>query len=853
MRTRHSREEASPLELVGRQQEAEDLRALLDGRDRPPGSLEIVTVEGPVGIGKSALAASVLGRLDARVFSFHGDRTAGSGPLESQRAMIETLLEAHLEDLLEQTTSRALAARCAGALGEDHVVLLVEDAHRLDPATEDFLVTLLGSPTAAPLTLVVLHRTEHEPHALVRAARRRGAGHEHLTLGPLSDAAVARLTAHLTADQAASAIRHAEGNPLFVRTALAAFRRHPEVSDLAEVLELEGRSRSALAGAAAGADVDALPDVTRRVLEVLTVLGAHHRPGALLTLADQEEPVVAAQLETLRAHGLIDHDHVVHPGGALGVRQQRDPAGGVALHRSAAGLDGADLLTRAGHLAQVGSSMTSAEAETVLAAARLLIDSETATPLRLLTALPERHQTPASQGLTARAQIKAGDFHDTIDLLRPLVEDHPELQEPRILLSTALRMSNQLDEARAVLLATRTPDDPDDLRELIEVLALIDGRVPGSLLDRLRRSTEVEHHRVADVYDTLGLLAAGRVAEARETFRSVPGWVAAAAPRTLRSCIHAVANAVWCAYMLDEYETAVAIAHRGESTAHRFGHTVLAPTLDAGRAFALIQLGEIDEAEAAAERALQHASRQDAPELIAMARGALVVCALARGDLETTRLRHGDLAAAQLPRLSWWRYTTLAIRVRASAFIGVPEPWTPLLGAPEDALSGMRHADIALAAAREGAASVAERHLDEGLAVARRQRADGQEALLLMTRAHLAVETGDLRRLRTAEPLLERARAIFQDRGMGLQLGRVEALSTRLTAEVSRRLDPRERLTRREQEVAQLLVRGSSNREIAEELVISGRTAEDHVSRILRKLQVPSRAAAVALLASYDA
>lgn len=50
------------------------------------------------------------------------------------------------------------------------------------------------------------------------------------------------------------------------------------------------------------------------------------------------------------------------------------------------------------------------------------------------------------------------------------------------------------------------------------------------------------------------------------------------------------------------------------------------------------------------------------------------------------------------------------------------------------------------------------------------------------------------------------------------------------------------RLTAREAEVAELVARGLSNKEIAAELVISRRTAESHVARILNKLDAESRA-----------
>lgn len=60
-----------------------------------------------------------------------------------------------------------------------------------------------------------------------------------------------------------------------------------------------------------------------------------------------------------------------------------------------------------------------------------------------------------------------------------------------------------------------------------------------------------------------------------------------------------------------------------------------------------------------------------------------------------------------------------------------------------------------------------------------------------------------------------------------------------------RTLDPKEMLTRREQEVMQILVKGFSNKEIASRLTISERTVQTHLSNIFNKLDVSSRTEAV--------
>jgi DNA-binding NarL/FixJ family response regulator len=54
-------------------------------------------------------------------------------------------------------------------------------------------------------------------------------------------------------------------------------------------------------------------------------------------------------------------------------------------------------------------------------------------------------------------------------------------------------------------------------------------------------------------------------------------------------------------------------------------------------------------------------------------------------------------------------------------------------------------------------------------------------------------------------------------------------------------------LTPREAEVLALVAAGRTNREIGEELYVSGKTVSVHISNILRKLQVTSRVEAAAV------
>jgi DNA-binding CsgD family transcriptional regulator len=84
------------------------------------------------------------------------------------------------------------------------------------------------------------------------------------------------------------------------------------------------------------------------------------------------------------------------------------------------------------------------------------------------------------------------------------------------------------------------------------------------------------------------------------------------------------------------------------------------------------------------------------------------------------------------------------------------------------------------------------------------------------------------------------ARSEFERLGAQPDLALLEALK------VARRATPEHPLTPRELQVLRLISSGRTNKEIADELCVSGRTIDRHVSNILDKLDVPSRTAATA-------
>jgi DNA-binding CsgD family transcriptional regulator len=138
--------------------------------------------------------------------------------------------------------------------------------------------------------------------------------------------------------------------------------------------------------------------------------------------------------------------------------------------------------------------------------------------------------------------------------------------------------------------------------------------------------------------------------------------------------------------------------------------------------------------------------------------------------------------------------------------------------------------------AREGATAAALDALEASATLARSQHAVIELARSLTLMASIArPDAGSLAARADAERLQIVRRIGPAARGLVWAQGLPQRVRVRASDETGGPLSPRER------EVAVLIVGGLSNRQIAESLVISERTVENHVSSILGKLGLDTR------------
>mgnify|MGYP001205235288 CR=1 FL=1 len=825
--------------MLGREAELNWLTAALRPGAAPadPGSPpRLILLEGAAGHGKTALLHRVLARLDQPATRLRGDRFLETeSPLTSARPLVEQVFDADLESVVEHHSFAAIQRHCRHFLDRTPGLLVIDDAQWVDPRSLRLLCSVIAHAAGA----VVAFRPGQAPTELIDAARGAGASIDHLPLPPLDDAVVAQLAGELPARQRDLVVVAAAGNPLFAHTLISAFRRVPDARDLDDLFGVGHRSPSDALSSALGADIRGLEPGPRRTLTAVAVLGAA-RPAQLAALTGSD--TVSDDLHLLRERGLLSDtaSEPLHPLVRHTAYYRADRGQRADLHRRAAALPEMDSFARAEHLSSLRADATPTEAEIVLDAAEQALDTDPQVADRWLSAV-DHVPSPRRDLVWARAQVLTGRPERAAVTLPPLLDDPRVESEARVLYAQTLRMSGRPAEAHEILTARCARRQPELLFELTATAVLLDRSAAREAALRELHAADAPYADAARAFRAIAALNTGDLAAARAHYSGATATLLDAPAEDLRDILEAVSAAAWCAYMLDDFPVGIELAQRGLRIARRFGRANPQPGLGCALAFSLVQVGRLDEADAAASDAAEAAELFRVPDSIAMARTALVLSAFWQGDDALMRARTEELRDAPPPAVPWWRRTAESTLARCLAMAG--ETVTHVLQRePADVMTPLRYADSATIAMFAGDRAGAQTLLEQGRELAHRYGAASQASFLGVLLAGLIAPHDPGR----AEDLWESALVTYERLGMP----RHRQMAAEQLAGHRARYAPAEVLTAREREVARHVATGATNQEIADQLVLSRRTVEEHVSNILRKLGVRSRHRVAAALRS---
>lgn len=279
-------------ELLEREVPLRSMSAAVDAAERGHGS--VVVISGEPGIGKTALVARFTSEVADRARLLLGvcDDLTTPRPLGPFRDIADQLPEP-LTSLLSEGAPGEFATLLVRELGHAGAptILVIEDVHWIDQATLDVLTVIGRRAAELPVVLVLTLRPGEldldDPLRSSIDAMRRSTT-LHLELAPLSHAAVVRLAG----DQAERICELSRGNPFFVTELLAHGHDPPPPSLANAVLGRVGR----------------LEPSTRRLLEQICVVPGRVAIEVLDLLEPSWDPL-AEQAERRRILH-IDRRHV---------------------------------------------------------------------------------------------------------------------------------------------------------------------------------------------------------------------------------------------------------------------------------------------------------------------------------------------------------------------------------------------------------------------------------------------------------------------------------------------------------------------------------------------------------------
>ncbi|HEY4245040.1 MAG TPA: AAA family ATPase [Kofleriaceae bacterium] len=818
----------------------------------------VALVEGEAGIGKTSLVRALLPKLGDRAFVGACDAMSTPRPL-GPFVEIAAQLAPGLARLLE--SGQPTSELCAGLLAELRrpTALVIEDAHWADAATLDVLRYLVRRANTVPALIIVTYRDDevgprHPLRVMLGDVASAGAVHR-VPLARLSPAAV-RTLARGTELDARELHERTGGNPFFVTEAIAA-----------RTLDVPATVRDAVLARFAR-----LSDAARAAIEAIATLGHHATAAALGPMLDGGDA-----LEDALASGIVtrtgDTLEFRHELGRVAVLSAIPPDRLRTWHSRAlaslSGLPAPDVAALAHHADGAGDAPRARDyaLEAARQAARL-----------------RSHRESAAQYARAARFVSAADSADRAELLEAwayesyLIGDQAGAAELRL---RAAEMWQRLGDAarhadnirwlsRVSWFAGRRADADRYAQQALDALAeLPPGRelaaaygnlaqlkmlaqdTPAAIrfgrkaaaLARKLGDTEIECHALNNVGTSRILAGDLRGAAEVEKSLAIAKRIgheehAARAYTNLSSTLageHEVTVArrwfdegiaycdehdldAWRLYMLGWRALAELLAGELTAAADTAQATLAQPIAPPTRVTPLSVLGRVrarrgePDVWAPLDEALAIADQIGEIQRVGIARIARAEAAWLEGDLARAKLE----AEAVLP---------LALRVKQRWAAGELLMWAQLAGATPKVPAWIAPPFLSFMRGKHAASAKQWRALGHPF----------EEALALA-----AIGT---------EASLRHAFALVEPLGMPA----AAAVFTRRLRELGARNIPRGRrpttranasgLTVRELEIADLLVDGLRNAEIAKRLSISAKTVDHHVSAILRKLGLPDRAA----------